>query len=588
MSIKNGILLLLLFTGTCVFAQDAIIQKNYSSKSRSAIESSNYKMKSVYIDNRYNEEMAAPAVKELIRRIAYEPDNYALNAILADVYLKSKQYEQALENLAFLYNLNKNNKLEDDALAILNKMFPAYKRVVHKDGGLLLNMAVLSLLSDGENAIDYAVAGAERSNNTEMIKKTLEIVFDSNQDPVKAMNVCDKILQRNPNDVEVSKIKAVYLIQLNQKKEAIEEYTKVAALSPEDDDTRYNLYQLLTAHKKTDDKEILRRLYGVVNSYDQEAAYVKLANLLLSHDDVSEAKIYATKLMKKYDQNPNGYIIMSEIYKSEGKHKEAYDTLNLARDKADDNQTAAKYNVMLAKLSDEPVKEANNLIASGLYEQALELLDSANPEALYVILTQARTHYLMGNKQKTFDYLNKAMSLYKDNSDVYCAFGYIYLQEKDTETARKYANESLKLDKNNKTAKDLMDLINKSDSSQYTTQILDAMEAQNYEEAMRLVNEAMAIDKKSADLYYYKSLIYIAMNNYAASTSTLYKCIELNRNYTDAYFYLGAAFDNLGEKDNALTNYKRYIDMTRGNEIGATERIEYAKARIERLESLSY
>lgn len=588
MSIKNGILLLLLFTGTCVLAQDAIVQKNYSHKSRSAIESSNYKMKSVYIDNRYNAEMADPAVKELIRRIAYEPDNYALNAILADVYLKSKQYDKALENLAFLYNLNKNNRLEDDALAILNKMFPAYKRVVHKDGGLLLNMAVLSLLTDGENAVDYAVAGADRANNTEMIKKTLEIVFDSNQDPVKAMEVCDKILQKNPNDAAVSKIKAVYLIQLNQKKEAVEEYTKVVALSPDDDDARYSLYQLLTAHKKVDDREILRRLYGVVNSSDQEAAYVKLVNLLLAHNDFTEAKIYSAKLMKKYDQNPNGYISMSEIYKSEGKLKDAYETLNLARDKADDNETAAKYNVMLAKLSDEPVKEANNLIASGLYEQALELLNSANPESLYVILTQARTHYLLGDKQKTFDYLNKAMSLYKDNSDVYCAFGYIYLQEKDIETARKYANESLRLNKNNKTAKDLMDMINKSESSSYTTQILDAMEAQNYEEAMRLVNEAMAIDKKSADLYYYKSLIYIAMNNYSASTSTLYKCIELNKNYTDAYFYLGAAFDNLGEKINALTNYKRYIDMTKGNELGATERIEYAKARIERLESISY
>ena len=40
------------------------------------------------------------------------------------------------------------------------------------------------------------------------------------------------------------------------------------------------------------------------------------------------------------------------------------------------------------------------------------------------------------------DYLNKAMSLYPNNSDVYCAFGYIYLQEKDTETARKYVNNS--------------------------------------------------------------------------------------------------------------------------------------------------
>ena len=80
-------------------------------------------------------------------------------------------------------------------------------------------------------------------------------------------------------------------------------------------------------------------------------------------------------------------------------------------------------------------------------------------------------------------------------------------------------------------------------------------------------------------------MIFIAQNNYAASTATLYKCLELNRNYKDAYFYLGAAFDNLGETQNALNNYKRFLDMTKDDILGSNERIDYAKARIEKLEN---
>ncbi len=585
MNIKNSILFLLILTGTSAFATEAIVRRAYTTKARSAIESSNYKMKSVYLNNRYDEEMAEPAIKELTRRIAVEPENDSLYVLLSDVLIKSKQYEPSLENYVYLYNLKKNNNLQNDTYSLIKKLFSSYRRILHKDGGLCLNMAVMALITGENEAIDYAIAGAERSNNVALTKKTLELVFDSNQDPIKAMEVCEKILSRNPNDVEVRKIKAIYHIMKNEQKEAIDEYTKVLELASDDDESRFGLYRLLSSSKRIDDKEMLKRLYGVKNSYEFEQAYVSLTELLMKNSEFADAKIYAAKLMKKYDQNPNGYILMSEIYKREGKIKEAYDTLSLARDKADDNTDAAKYNVMLAKLSDEPVKEANNLIASELYEQALEVLESANPESLYVILTQARTNYLMGNKQKTFDYLNKAMSLYKDNSDVYCAFGYIYLQEKDTETARRYANDSLKLDKNNKTAHDLLDLINKTESNKYTVQILDAMEAQNYTEAMRLVNEAMAIDKKSADLYYYKSLIFIAQNNYAASTATLYKCLELNRNYKDAYFYLGAAFDNLGETQNALNNYKRFLDMTKDDILGSNERIDYAKARIEKLEN---
>ncbi len=585
MSIKNSILFLLILVGTGVFAADAIVYNPaYSSKTRSAIQSSNYKMKSFYLNNKYDDEMTEPAIKELQAKIYKEPDNYVLYALLSDLYIKLKQYEPALDNYVYLYNLQKNNKLSSETYSAIKKLFYSYKRILHKDGGLYLNMAVMALITGEDDAIDYAVAGADKSNNVLLTKKTIELIFDSNQDPVKAMNVCDKILAKNPYDVEVRKIKAIYHIMQNEPKEAIEQYTKVLEIDSDDDESRYGLYRLL-ASKKIDDKEMLKRLYGVKNSSELEDAYVSITELLLKNDDFADAKIYAAKLMKKYEQNPNGYIYMSELYKREGKIKEAYDTLSLARDKADDNSDAAKYNVMLAKLSDEPVKEANSLIASELYEQALEVLESANPESLYVILTQARTNYLMGNKQKTFDYLNKAMSLYKDNSDVYCAFGYIYLQEKDIETARRYANDSLKLDKNNKTAQDLMDLINKTEANQYTAQILDAIEAQNYDEALRLVNTAIETDKKSADLYYYKSLILIAQNNYAASTATLYRCLELNRNYKDAYFYLGAAFDNLGETQNALNNYKRYIEMTNGSEIGSTERIEYAKTRIDKLEN---
>ena len=64
---------------------------------------------------------------------------------------------------------------------------------------------------------------------------------------------------------------------------------------------------------------------------------------------------------------------------------------------------------------------------------------------------------------------------------------------------------------------------------------------------MRLINEALSINKKDSALYYYQGLTYIAMNNYAAATAPLYKALELDKNNVIAYFYLGLAFDNLSE-----------------------------------------
>lgn len=581
MSFKNLFLFILFFSGSSLLAQDAIIHRNYTlSNSSSIVKSSNNTPKAAI---GYNENMMKSIINELKQQLKSNPDNYSLYANLADIYIRSKQYDLALDNFAYLYKQKLNSLLDNETNNIIEKLYSSYIRISRKDSGLFLNLAVIDLILDSKHAIDFAINGAELSNNDELTKKALDIVYSSNQDPVKVISMCEKILARNPNDVEVRKIKAVYHEKLNQKKDAIGEYVKILQTDNSDDNSRYSLYKLLLQFNNSDDKEMLKRLYGMMPSFDYEQAYISLVGLLLKHGDFRDAKYYATSMLKKYDQNPNAYILLAEIYQRNGNIKEAYDTLSKARDKADDNETISKYNVMLAKLSDEPVREANSLIANGLYEQALEVLDSANPEALYVILTKARTYYLLNNKQKTFDLLNQAMSLFNDNSDVYCAFGYIYLQEKDTETARNYVDKSLKLDKNNKTAKDLLDMINKVEGEQYTSGILDAIEAQNYSEAMRLVNEAMSVDKKSADLYYYKSLIYIALNNYSASTSTLYKCIDLDKNYKEAYFYLGVAFDNLNETKNAFEYYKKFIEMTNGNEIGEAERINLAKTRLNML-----
>ncbi|MCD7740243.1 MAG: tetratricopeptide repeat protein, partial [Candidatus Gastranaerophilales bacterium] len=173
--------------------------------------------------------------------------------------------------------------------------------------------------------------------------------------------------------------------------------------------------------------------------------------------------------------------------------------------------------------------------------------------------------------------------VYPENSEGYCAFGYIYLKEKDIESARKYVNKSLKLNPNNQTAMDLLDMVNQAESDKFLNDIISAYESQNYSETMRLINEAMDVNKKDPSLYYYKALTYIAQNNYAASTAALYKCIELDKNNAPAYFYLGIAFDNLSEPKNALMYYQKFIELLPADDFGESERLEYAKSRINKL-----
>lgn len=73
------------------------------------------------------------------------------------------------------------------------------------------------------------------------------------------------------------------------------------------------------------------------------------------------------------------------------------------------------------------------------------------------------------------------------------------------------------------------------------------------------------------------------MNNYASATAPLYKAIDLDKTNIIAYFYLGLAFDNLSEPENALIYYKKFIELLPQDELGESEKLNYAKSRVEKL-----
>ena len=526
------------------------------------------------------------AINELNEKIKKSPGNYALNISLADLYIKNKQYDKSYYELIYLYNLSKGGKLNaQNKNEILNIYNNLKKQVIYSQNKSLIyiNLAIMALISeDNAKAEKYTEASASINTDQNILKDAIKKVFDETQNYSAAVSICDKLLTFKPSDNNLRELKAYYLIQMKDKNSAIKEYAAILDYNPEDIKVKYELYKLLISENKQS-KDIINEMYK--GKLKEEDALNDLANMLLKNNNVAEAKKYANILADKYQENANGYILLAEIYRKEGKLKESYEVLNKVRDKADSNEAISQYNVLLAKLSDEPLQEANSLMAAGLYSQALSVLESSNQENLYVILAQARAYYFLKQKQKSLDYLNKAMTLYPANSDVFCAFGYIYLQENDLESANKYVNESLKINPDNQTAQSLLKMVNKSEAEKYVNGIISSFEAQNYPETMNMINEALKISPDYALLHYYKGLTYIAQNKYADSTASLYKCIELDKNNSTAYFYLGIAFDNLSEPQNALNNYKKFIQLLPKDELGESDKVEYAKDRISKIQN---
>lgn len=575
---KFKLLLLFIVIAVCneAFA-DSIVERRVQPR-QSAIQSSNM----VFSDSalRQNDNIYNKAVNELQKKISDDPNNYILYVSLIDLYIKTKQNDKAFEELVFLNNLAKKNKLDSAVLKSVSELVHSLENGsrYYKNNDILINIAMMNLILQEYSKAENCLINAP---NSKLFTPAYKELFDTSANYRAAIALADKILLRNPSDVKLRKLKTNYLLQLNNKEEARKELTALVSIVPQDLDVKYDLYNLLVEQNKQE-KDILKVIYPGKNT-DYEKAYSELAEVLLKHNDIQSAKMFADKLIEKYPDNVNGYIMLSEIYRREGNLKDSYDVLRVVRDKADDNESVSKYNVLLAKLSDEPVKEADSLMNNGLYSQALTVLESANPENLYVILGMARANYFLNKKQKTFELLNKAMTLYPENSDVFYYFAYIFYKENDIESSRNYLSKALKITPGHKYSLQLEDALNKADSDKLVNQIISSFESQNYTEAMRLIDEALKINKKDSLLYYYKGLTYIAQNNYSASTAPLYKAVDLDKNNIPAYFYLGLAFDNLSEYENALSYYKKFINLLPKDDYGESEKLKYAQSRIEKL-----
>ena len=569
----------LLSLSSSVYA-DTIVERKVVPR-RSAIQSTNM----VFSDSQYsvNKNTLDTAINELQNKIS--ADNYALYASLANLYIKAKQYNNAYDELVFLNHLASKDLLDKETLSEVSEIKNNLTKLIRYERnwfGLYSNLAIVNLiLKDNQGAQQCILSASRKISDSEMFTDVFSKVYNAPATYESAIETLDKILAVNPTEVSLKKLKSSYYLQMGRKDDAIKEMVSVLATNKNDSDLRYQLYTLLQ-NKNLKEKDLIKKLYPN-QTVEYEKVYSELVKMLFDKNDIAEAKKFATALVTKFPQNADGYIMLSEINLKEGNLREAYEALKYCRDKINDNDAVAKYNVLLAKLSDEPVKEADSLMNNGLYSQALSVLESASQENLYVILGTARANYFLNNKQAALDGLNKAMTLYPNNADVFYYFAYVFYKEGDIESARKYLDKVFAVNPEHTFAKQLLDLLNKTDADKYANQIISAFEAQNYDEAMRLTDEALAINPKDAALYYYKGLTYIAMNNYASATAPLYKSIDLDKTNTLAYFYLALSFDNLSEPENALSYYKKFIQLLPKDELGESEKLNYANARIEKL-----
>ena len=551
---------------------------------------------SSYYNSDYVNEDYYVIIDNLKKELENAPDNHELIISLVDSYINVKNYDEALNLLNFLLDEKHNGNLSPATLFEIKQLSAKttnQNKYTKSKSPVCVCLAVMSLILDKEEqALDHIKHAVANAKNRRVLVNGLNTIFNNTDNTEEAITICNLYLslykydlqQDNENTElynEILNRKLSLLADSGNAEEVIKTYEN-EAINTENlsEDALYKTV-IMMQEKNYSDKEILNLFYDKTTE-KEDVGYYNLYNLFLNFDDKVNAQIWLDKMEEKHPKSIKTKLAYATFLIKTGQTTEATEYLNSIKNEITNENEIAEYNFLITQLAEEPFNEAAALADKGHYQQAIDILEKLPQNAL--------TLSVIGRfkiQQKNFDEaiicLNKAIALDENNPIPNCQLGFYYYELGDFATARKYVNKILKIDPNNEYAKGLEADINRSEAERYTNKIASALDAQNYDEAMTYVNQALKIDANSSNMYFYKGLIYIAQSNFAASTAALYKSIELDETNVLPYYYLGIAFDNLSEQENALTYYKKFLELLPEDQYGESERVQFAQARIQKI-----
>ncbi|MBN1163629.1 MAG: tetratricopeptide repeat protein [Candidatus Krumholzibacteriota bacterium] len=158
--------------------------------------------------------------------------------------------------------------------------------------------------------------------------------------------------------------------------------------------------------------------------------------------------------------------------------------------------------------------------------------------------------------------LQRAIELNKDYFEAVCYLGIVLFEKGEREEADRVFERALKLGAENPSpiSKFLSDHLSgketdipplaaikeiiktDSDYDAYVREGIDAYNTGNFEQASRVLREAVNLYPHYADLRFKLGLSLLRWGKYEASREELREALKINENYTEARFYLGVAF----------------------------------------------
>ncbi len=395
-----------------------------------------------------------------------------------------------------------------------------------------------------------------------------------------AITAYDSVLVLHPDSAQANLYKAQSLAALGDKKSAIEHYKKVIALEPNNIEAQAQIVELLCATMPANQfMDYIRKNLPDVKPVEIMYNY---ALDLHKQNKLEEAIAAYNEVLKLETGNPEIYLNLGIAQAQNKNYQAAYITLNTALIKFPNNvQLRDELFKLTNALADEKLRAAADLFEKGKFKEAAEAYIQIRPATAESMLGAAAAHQKLNDNNAALEYYKKAFAMRQTDSEIAYTIAALYAAQNKFDDARNYNTKALALNKTNKNALELVDIINQNENAVIITKAIALFDSGKFDESLAGFNKILEKDPKNASALYYRAMIFDEGINgkkeYAKAIADYKAALALDPSLVIINYLIGVAYDNLEQPKNALPYFKKFVETyTQEDDFKnyATERIK--------------